>query len=222
MGVPFEALLPYGIMLGVRSSLEPHNESFHLRRLQMFMFTGGALTKLRHVQNGGKRARHSIDQWDRQSTMELCCTKAWTPELITSAVMDRDRRLTGMLRGQTDKPEAPDGFELNSAWRVRTSLPFLGPFLTLFRWRHDTSRYSIHAFTRRSIFTAPMGLPVLRCRILPIAQITYQALDPPSLLHPQNNTKPFFQRLYSFTFIPTPTQLLRLASQSPLHYIAIE
>lgn len=33
--------------------------------------------------------------------------------------MDRDRRLTGMLRGQTDKAEAPAGFELNNPWRVR-------------------------------------------------------------------------------------------------------
>ena len=33
-------------------------------------------------------------------------------------VMDRDRRLTGFLRGQTDKVEAPLGFELNNPWRV--------------------------------------------------------------------------------------------------------
>ena len=32
--------------------------------------------------------------------------------------MDRDRRLTGMLRGQTDNVEAPPGYELSSAWRV--------------------------------------------------------------------------------------------------------
>ena len=32
--------------------------------------------------------------------------------------MDRDRRLTGTLRGQTDKPEAPSGFELNNPWKV--------------------------------------------------------------------------------------------------------
>lgn len=35
-------------------------------------------------------------------------------------VMDRDRRLTGFLRGQTDSPEAPLGFELNNPWRVST------------------------------------------------------------------------------------------------------
>lgn len=32
--------------------------------------------------------------------------------------MERDRRLTGTLRGQTDKPEAPLGFELNNPWKV--------------------------------------------------------------------------------------------------------
>lgn len=36
----------------------------------------------------------------------------------TAAVMDRDRRLTGFLRGQTDNPIAPTGFELNNPWRV--------------------------------------------------------------------------------------------------------
>lgn len=33
-------------------------------------------------------------------------------------VLQRDRRLTGYARGQTDKPEAPKGFELNNPWRV--------------------------------------------------------------------------------------------------------
>lgn len=38
--------------------------------------------------------------------------------LIDLTVMDRDRRLTGYLRGQTDRVEAPEGFELNNPWRV--------------------------------------------------------------------------------------------------------
>ncbi|KAL9100883.1 MAG: hypothetical protein Q9163_003794 [Psora crenata] len=84
MGVPFEALIPYAIMLG------------------MFGLTGAGLSKIRHMQNGGKRARHSIDQWDRQ-------------------MMDRDRRLTGYLRGQTDSVDAPPGFELNNPWRASCS-----------------------------------------------------------------------------------------------------
>jgi len=81
MGVPFEALIPYGIMLG------------------MFGFSGAALSKIRHMQNGGKRARHSVDQWDRQ-------------------MMERDLRLTGFLRGQTDRVAAPAGFEFSNGWKV--------------------------------------------------------------------------------------------------------
>jgi len=81
MPVPFEALLPYAIMLS------------------MFAITGAGLNKVKHMQNGGKRPRHSVDQWDRQ-------------------MMDRDRRLTGYLRGQTDNVEAPLGFELNNPWRL--------------------------------------------------------------------------------------------------------
>lgn len=34
--------------------------------------------------------------------------------------MDRDRRLTGYLRGQTDQAKAPAGFELSNPWRVCT------------------------------------------------------------------------------------------------------
>ncbi|KAI0429317.1 hypothetical protein F5Y09DRAFT_260900 [Xylaria sp. FL1042] len=81
MPVPFEALIPYGIVLA------------------MFGVTGAGLSKLRHWQNGNKRPRRSLDQWDRQ-------------------MMDRDRRLTGLLRGQSDAPLAPAGFELNNPWRL--------------------------------------------------------------------------------------------------------
>ena len=41
------------------------------------------------------------------------------------AVMDRDRRLTGYLRGQVDQPTAPAGFELSNGWRVSYTT-FLG------------------------------------------------------------------------------------------------
>ncbi|EJT81220.1 hypothetical protein GGTG_01204 [Gaeumannomyces tritici R3-111a-1] len=34
------------------------------------------------------------------------------------SMMDRDRRLTGLLRGQSDNPIAPPGFELNNPWRA--------------------------------------------------------------------------------------------------------
>lgn len=89
------------------------------------------------MQNGGKPARHSVDQWDRVSDCvgsamnfpkaDQLPAKYSTPRtpldhtsgLTTLAVMDRDRRLTGFLRGQTDNPKAPPGFELNNPWRVR-------------------------------------------------------------------------------------------------------
>lgn len=32
--------------------------------------------------------------------------------------MERDMRLTGSLRGQTSKAQAPIGFELNNPWKV--------------------------------------------------------------------------------------------------------
>jgi hypothetical protein len=47
MGVPFEALLPYGIMV------------------VMFGVTGGGLASLEWLRNGGKRHRHGLDTWDR-------------------------------------------------------------------------------------------------------------------------------------------------------------
>lgn len=83
----------------------------------MFGVTGAGLSKIKHMQNGGKRARRSIDQWDRQSTdMEEEAISGNADTSVT--VMERDRRLTGMLRGQTDSPIAPDGFELSNAWKV--------------------------------------------------------------------------------------------------------
>ena len=81
MPVPFETLIPYGIIVA------------------MFGVSGAGMSAIKYYQNGGKRARRGIDQWDRQ-------------------MMDRDRRLTGDIRGQTDNPTAPDGFELSNPWRL--------------------------------------------------------------------------------------------------------
>ncbi|KAI4656794.1 uncharacterized protein J4E78_006685 [Alternaria triticimaculans] len=55
-----------------------------------FAFSAVSVGKLKEIQNGGKKTRR---------------------------VMERDRRLTGFMRGQTDKPIAPEGFELNNPWR---------------------------------------------------------------------------------------------------------
>ncbi|KAK4133613.1 hypothetical protein BT67DRAFT_38111 [Trichocladium antarcticum] len=81
MPIPFETLIPYGIIT------------------VMFGISGAGLNKIKNMQSGGVRHRWSVDQWDKQ-------------------MMDRDRRLTGHLRGQTDNPIAPTGFELNNPWRV--------------------------------------------------------------------------------------------------------
>jgi len=46
MGLPFESLLPYGIIV------------------VMFGISGGAVSGLRHWQNDFNRGRHGIDAWD--------------------------------------------------------------------------------------------------------------------------------------------------------------
>ncbi|KAB8216532.1 hypothetical protein BDV33DRAFT_153619 [Aspergillus novoparasiticus] len=48
MGVPFEALIPYGIIVG------------------MFGVTGVGLTAVKWLGNEGKKARWNRDLWDRQ------------------------------------------------------------------------------------------------------------------------------------------------------------
>ena len=49
--------------------------------------------------------------------------------------MDRDRRLTGYLRGQTDNVVAPPGFELNNPWRVGLVSTFTRLMLIAYRWK---------------------------------------------------------------------------------------
>ncbi|CZS80128.1 unnamed protein product [Fusarium graminearum] len=52
MPVPFEALLPYAIMIG------------------MFGISGTGLAVIKGIQNEGKRPRYSVDQWDRYDTVQ--------------------------------------------------------------------------------------------------------------------------------------------------------
>ncbi|EYE99812.1 NADH dehydrogenase [ubiquinone] 1 alpha subcomplex subunit 1 [Aspergillus ruber CBS 135680] len=47
MGVPFEALIPYGIII------------------TMFGVTGAGLTAVKYLSNDGKKARWNRDLWDR-------------------------------------------------------------------------------------------------------------------------------------------------------------
>ncbi|TLS28841.1 hypothetical protein PpBr36_00303 [Pyricularia pennisetigena] len=103
MPVPFETLIPYAIITA------------------MFGVSGAGISAFRRYTNGGKRPRRSIDQWDRMITQQQSYSfSTWgRVSLIRCAtVMDRDRRLTGFLRGQSDNPIAPPGFELNNPWRT--------------------------------------------------------------------------------------------------------
>ncbi|KDN65940.1 hypothetical protein CSUB01_02632 [Colletotrichum sublineola] len=113
MPVPFETLIPYGIMIAP--------SRWELRSIQMFGVTGTGLHVIKGIQNGGKKPRWGLDQWDRQSMCskepKLPISRPWANR-NDLPVMDRDRRLTGDLRGQIGNHEAPPGFELNNPWRL--------------------------------------------------------------------------------------------------------
>lgn len=53
-------------------------------------------------------------------------------------VMDRDRRLTGFLRGQTDNVKAPEGFELSNPWRVCLLFLHCVKSAVVYNWHLDT------------------------------------------------------------------------------------
>ncbi|CAO3686324.1 unnamed protein product [Rhizopus microsporus] len=79
MPVPFEALLPLGIITG------------------FFGVTAAGLHVTRYFSNDRKPTRYGLNLWEKQ-------------------MMERDRRLTGSLRGQTSEPIAPAAFATNSIW----------------------------------------------------------------------------------------------------------
>ncbi|EZF34506.1 hypothetical protein H101_01939 [Trichophyton interdigitale H6] len=93
MGVPFEALLPYGIIIG------------------LFGVTGVGLSTLKYYSNGRKNPRRGIDAWDQVS----CGATSSSPFQL---VMERDLRLTGQRRGQTSNHAAPPGFAYSNPWKV--------------------------------------------------------------------------------------------------------
>lgn len=79
--IPFEGLLPWGIML-------------------TFLTAGGTyVAGSRFLTNDHKRVRYNLDQFDRQ-------------------LMERDLRLTGELRGQSQDSKAPDAFKTNGVWKL--------------------------------------------------------------------------------------------------------
>ncbi|KAG6919735.1 hypothetical protein DXG01_001569 [Tephrocybe rancida] len=69
----------------------------------MFGAAGTLLNISTRAQNQGKPARYNIDRWDEM-------------------MMKRDKQLTGHIRGQSDNPIAPSGYENSSVWTAeRTS-----------------------------------------------------------------------------------------------------
>ncbi|KAJ2763606.1 hypothetical protein IWQ56_004791 [Coemansia nantahalensis] len=68
----------------------------------MFVVTGVGIQYAQNKENEGKRPCYSLDDWDRK-------------------MMERDLRLTGTKRGQTDDPTAPPEFKVNSVWKVYPS-----------------------------------------------------------------------------------------------------
>ncbi|KAH0840180.1 hypothetical protein J3R83DRAFT_1164 [Lanmaoa asiatica] len=63
----------------------------------MFAAAGTLLNTSKRAQSQGKPVRYNIDSWDEM-------------------MMDRDRRLTGHLRGQKSDPTPPEGFDTSNAW----------------------------------------------------------------------------------------------------------
>jgi hypothetical protein len=69
----------------------------------MFGATGGGLRLLQTYRNEGKPPRYNMDMWD-------------------TMMMDRDERLTGTRRGQSDNPTAPKDFATSSGWKYETPI----------------------------------------------------------------------------------------------------
>ncbi|KAG6811940.1 hypothetical protein H0H92_005169 [Tricholoma furcatifolium] len=69
----------------------------------MFGAAGTLLNVSTRAQNQGKPARYNIDRWDEM-------------------MMKRDKQLTGHIRGQSDNPVAPPGFETSSVWTAERKL----------------------------------------------------------------------------------------------------
>ncbi|CEQ39317.1 SPOSA6832_00831, partial [Sporobolomyces salmonicolor] len=65
----------------------------------MFAVTGTGFSALKRAVNDGKPVRHTLDTWEEN-------------------MMERDRRLTGSLRGQSTEPIAPKTFATNSIWQT--------------------------------------------------------------------------------------------------------
>ncbi|EJD48377.1 small secreted protein [Auricularia subglabra TFB-10046 SS5] len=66
----------------------------------MFGAAGTLFGGAQRIQNQGKLPRYGLDSWEEM-------------------MMERDRRLTGHVRGQTSNPVAPKDFSTNSVWYTK-------------------------------------------------------------------------------------------------------
>ncbi|WVQ72224.1 hypothetical protein IAR50_001773 [Cryptococcus sp. DSM 104548] len=65
----------------------------------MFGVTGNLFSAAKFLTNDGKAPRYNVDTWE-------------------AMMMERDKRLTGSLRGQSTEPIAPKAFATNSIWET--------------------------------------------------------------------------------------------------------
>ena len=111
----------------------------------MYCVTGFGLSLTKYYANDHKKARWNRDVWDKVcwsnlsyyeenleanfSTAKYVCSYPITIEYqvggifsdtnCVCAVMERDFRITGSMRGQSTNVEAPTGFEVSNPWKVR-------------------------------------------------------------------------------------------------------
>ncbi|KAG9000617.1 hypothetical protein FRB94_009574 [Tulasnella sp. JGI-2019a] len=67
----------------------------------MFAVTGTGFSMVRRGANDGKPPRYGLDEWDEM-------------------LMERDKRLTGSLRGQKSDTTPPENFSTSSTWYAKT------------------------------------------------------------------------------------------------------
>ncbi|OQD87556.1 hypothetical protein PENANT_c005G10988 [Penicillium antarcticum] len=103
MGVPFEALLPYGIIIG------------------MFGVTGYGLHYVKRFANDGKKTRWNRDlkvRYDRIIDPDYSNSSKNLQTDNSRIVMERDQRITGAFRGQSSNHQAPPGFDVSNPWKM--------------------------------------------------------------------------------------------------------
>ncbi|GAM87819.1 hypothetical protein ANO11243_058470 [Dothideomycetidae sp. 11243] len=134
MGVPFETLLPYAVILGVSIDPEPEENlpltspTTDVRRQRCCALETQTHAKRRQERQtfdrpmGSAKYEHHflVKPYLREETALIMRHNAFLCEFLELTdilVMERDHRLTGYLRGQTDRVRAPPGFAVSSRWK---------------------------------------------------------------------------------------------------------